>query len=145
MVLAESDWPQDAPTGPCLAQNTPERPVWVTLCPFGPLRVWSGQSEVSWGISKPFWYCEEHFRSVWIWTCIFQKPILFCTYLSPLISHRNGSVCRIYMWISVFRRNKQFRNPFLGSEDIEQIQKVHFFGTPCIFAADLGINPNLLA
>ena len=56
-----------------------------------------------------------------------QNPILFCKYLSPLISHINGSVFRIYIWISVFRRKKWSINPFLGSWDIEQIQKVHFF------------------
>ena len=99
----------------------------ATLGPLGPLRVWSGQSEVSWGISKPFWYCEEHFRSVWIWTCLFQKPIMFCTYLSPLISHRKGAVFKIYISILVFRRKKWFRNPSLGSWDNKQIQKVNFF------------------
>ena len=60
-----------------------------------------------------------------------QNPILFCKYLSPLISHINCSVFRIYIWISVFRRKKWSRNPFLGSWDIEQIQKINFFlGSP---------------
>ena len=38
---------------------------WETsLGNFGPHRVWPGQSAVSWGISRPVWYCENHFRSV---------------------------------------------------------------------------------
>ena len=122
-----TDWPRDALTGACLARATPERPVWATLGPLGPLRTWSGQSELRWGISEPFWCCEEHFRSVWIWTCLFRNPILFCKYLSPLISHRNGSVFKIFTWISVFRRKKRVRNPFLSSWDIQKIQKVNFF------------------
>ena len=40
---------------------------------------------------------------------------------------KNGSVFRIYIWISVFRRKRWSRNLFLGSWDIEKIQKVHFF------------------
>ena len=64
--LKVPDWPQDALIDPCLAHATPERPVWATLGSLGPLRVWSGQTEFSWGISKSFWCCKEHFRSVYL-------------------------------------------------------------------------------
>ena len=43
---------------------------------------------------------------------------------------KNCSVFRIYIWISVFRRKQRFRNPFLGSWYIKQIQKVIFLGRP---------------
>ena len=39
MVLTVPNWPLDALIGPCLAQATPDRPVWATLGPLGPLRV----------------------------------------------------------------------------------------------------------
>ena len=38
--------------------------------------------------------------------------ILFLKCLSHLIWHRNGSVFKIFIRISVFRRKKQFVNPF---------------------------------
>ena len=37
---------------------------------------------------------------------LFQNPILFCKHLGPLLSHRNGSVCKMCVWISVFRRKQ---------------------------------------
>ena len=73
----------------------PGNPGETSLGNFGPLRLWPGQSAVSWDISRPFWCWVDHLRSVWIWTCLFQNPILFCKYFSPLISHRKGSVFRI--------------------------------------------------
>ena len=50
----------------------------------------------------------------------FQKPILFRKYLSPHKSQRNGSVFKICVWISVFRRKKRFVNPFIGCRDMKQ-------------------------
>ena len=42
----------------------------------GPLR---GHS----GISRQLGGCEDHFRSVWICTCLFQNLVLFCNYFRP--------------------------------------------------------------
>ena len=61
-------------------------------------------SASSQGISRPLWCCEDHFRSVWICICLFRTPVLFCKYLSPLRLHKIGSVFKIYIWISVFRK-----------------------------------------
>ena len=63
---------------------------------------------------------------------LIKNPILFCKYLSPLKSHRNGFVFKIYIWTSVFRRKKQFENPILGCRNISQINIApFFFETPC--------------
>ena len=40
----------------------------------------------------------------------FQNHILFFKYIRPLIWHRNGSVFKIYKWISVLRRKKTVCN-----------------------------------
>ena len=61
---------------------------------------------------------------------VFMDFILFCKYLSFLKSHRNGSVLSIFIWISVFKRKNHFRNPFLGSRDIEKKTVSFFFGHP---------------
>ena len=45
-----------------------------------------------------------------------KSPILFGKYLGCLKSYRIGSVFKIWVWISVFRRKKQFVNPLLGSK-----------------------------
>ena len=52
---------------------------------------------------------------------------MVCKYLSPLISHRIGSVFQISIWISVFRRKKLFRNLFIGFGDIKQTNILTFF------------------
>ena len=62
---------------------TPERPIWTTWSPLGTLRVWQGQSGASRGSSKPLWCCEDHFRVVWMWTCLFLSPILFSNISAP--------------------------------------------------------------
>ena len=36
------------------------------------------------------------------------------------------------VWISVFRRRKQFENPIIGCRDIKQKPSLILFGTPCI-------------
>ena len=41
-------------------------------------------------------------QSLLILTCLLRNPILFWKFLSPLQSHRNSSVFRIEVWISVF-------------------------------------------
>ena len=61
----------------------PERPVVATCGPWGPLRVWPGQSGASRVISRLVWCCEDHLRSVWICSCLFLYPVLFCKYLNP--------------------------------------------------------------
>ena len=38
---------------------------------------------------------------------LFQNCISFCKYLGLLISHRNGFVFKIFVWISLFRRKKK--------------------------------------
>ena len=58
---------------------------------------------------------------------LIKNSILFCKFLSPLKSHRNGFVFKIYLWISVFRRKKQFENPILGCWDICKINTAPFF------------------
>ena len=62
----------------------------------------------------------------WVLTTI-KNPILFCKFLSPLKSHRNGFVFKIYIWISVFRRKKRFENPMLGCREICKINMGPFF------------------
>ena len=57
----------------------------------------------------------------------FQNPGLFCKYLSPLKSHKIGSVFKIYIWISVFREKKRFRNLFIDSGDIKQTNILTLF------------------
>ena len=127
MVLTALEWPWNAPTGPWVAPTPPERPFGATWGPWGSLGIWPGQSGASQGISRPFLCCEDHFRSVWICTCLCRKPILFCKYLSPLKSHKIDSVFKIYIWISVFRRKKRCWNPFIGSGDIKQTNIWAFF------------------
>ena len=57
----------------------------------------------------------------------FQNPVLFCKYLSPLKSHKIGSVFKIYIYISVFRRKKWFRIPFLVPEICNKYKRSIFF------------------
>ena len=64
-------------------------------------------------------------------TDLFLNPISFCKYLGPLLSHRNGFVCEMCMWISVFRRKKLFENRILGSRDIKQNA---YWNTMCAFS-----------
>ena len=67
---------------------------------------------------------------------VHKSPILFGKYLGCLKSYRIGSVFKICVWISVFRRKKQFVNPLYGSKvtKILLIQENSgvFFETPCI-------------
>ena len=62
-----------------------------------------------------------------------KNPILFCKFLSPQKSHRNGFVFKIFVWIPVFRRKNWFEYPILGCRDIVQKLSQIFFGTPCMF------------
>ena len=61
---------------------------------------------------------------------LFQNPILFCNYLGPLLSHRNGFVCKMCVRISVFRREKYLKIRYWVAEILS---KMHI-GTPCIYA-----------
>ena len=45
-----------------------------------------------------------------------KSPILFGKYLGCQKSYRISSVFKICVWISVFRRKKQFVNPLHGSK-----------------------------
>ena len=72
------------PDWPLSGQGTPWDTSLGNWGPWGPLRVWPGQSGASQVISRPLWYCEDHFRSVWICTCLFRNLVFFCKYLSPL-------------------------------------------------------------
>ena len=58
-----------------------------------------------------------------------RKPH-FGKYLNPLKWHRNGFVFKICVWISVFRRKKQFENSILSSQDIKQKPSLIFLGHP---------------
>ena len=49
-----------------------------------------------------------------------KNPILFREFLGPLWSYKNGSVFKMTVWISVFRRKKRFENPIIGCRDIRQ-------------------------
>ena len=111
--------PRVTPDCPRFTLRGPNRPQ---VAPTG----LSGGVWASQGRSRPIWLCSDHFRSFRIWLCQFRKPILFCKYLSPLKSQRNGLVLWIYIWILVFRRKKHFKNMILGSWDVKQIQKVNF-------------------
>ena len=62
---------------------------------------------------------------------LIKTPILFHIYLSSLLSHRNGSVFKMYIWISVFRRKKQFENEIFGWGYNKQKPSLIFFGTTC--------------
>ena len=71
-----------------------------------------------------------HYETVWTWINWSQSHILFCKYLGPLISHRNGFVLKICIYILVFRRQKWFENPILGSGDIKQKPSLFFLWHP---------------
>ena len=58
---------------------------------------------------------------------LIKNPILFCKYFGPLILDRSGFVFKICVWISVFRRKKQFENPMLGCQEICKINTAPFF------------------
>ena len=60
---------------------------------------------------------------------LLQNPILFCNYLGPLLSHRNGFVCKMCVWILVFRREKNYLK--IGYLVAEILSKMHI-GTPCM-------------
>ena len=120
MTWLAPDWLLTAPVIPWEALRGPSCPNWS-------LRGCPGHSGASRGISKPLWCCEDHFRPVWICTCLFWNPFLFCKYLSFLKKHKIGSVFKIYMWISAFRRKKGFRNLFIGFGDIKQTNILTFF------------------
>ena len=129
-IHTDLKWSSQYQNGLEMPQLTADWPGHTKRGPKGPKLAQTGLSLVIWtsrGILKPIWHCWDHFRSLPIWLCPFQNPILVCKYLSPLISHKNGSVFKIYIWISVFRRKKRFRNLFLGSRDIKQILFLHFF------------------
>ena len=87
--------------------QTSQEPVGASQGHYVPLRTTSGQYEYE--------------------LVSFQNPVLFCKYLSPLKSHKIGSVFKIYIWISVFREKKRFRNLFIGSGDIKQTNILTFF------------------
>ena len=61
-----------------------------------------------------------NYETVLILIDLFQNHILFCKYLSPLTSHRNGFVFKIWVWISV-QEKKLKENPILGCRNIKQI------------------------
>ena len=99
-TLRGPQWPHVAPTGLSRGVWAIQRPVGTSQGHSVSLRTTSGQYE----------YVLVSFRN----------PVLFCKYLSPLKSHKIGSVFKIYIWISVFREKKQYRNLFIGSRDIKQ-------------------------
>ena len=71
---------------------------------------------------------------------LIKNLILFCKYLSPRKSHRNGFIFNIFVWISIFRRKKRFGNPILGCRDIKRTRSLIFFGTPCRVIVQLRFN-----
>ena len=71
-----------------------------------------------------------HYETARIWIDLFQNHILFCKFLGPLISYRNGFVFKIYVWISVFRRKKGFENLVFGCREIMQKWSLIFLGHP---------------
>ena len=69
-----------------------------------------------------------------------QNPILFCKYLSPLISHINGSVFRIYIYGSQFSEEKNGQEIcFLVSEILSKYKRSIFFGMPCTITIPIPI------
>ena len=116
VVLRALEWSCEGLTGTWLAISHTVRPWGAPSCP----NQLSGVIQASLGNKRTIWLCWNHFKSKWIWTCVFQSPILFCKYLSSLKLLRNDFVFRIYRWISVLGRKKLFGNPFLGCWDISQ-------------------------
>ena len=119
MVLIEPDCPCDATTGPQLTLITD----WANL---GHLRtskceIWSVRGQL--GPRKTTLVLWEPLQLSKKWTCLSRNHILFWKYLSPLDLHRNGSIFKIFIWTSVFRRTKRFVNLFLGCWDIQQTIK----------------------
>ena len=82
-TLRGPQWPHVAPTGLSRGVWAIQRPVGASQGHSVSLRTTSGQYEYV--------------------LVSFQNPVLFCKYLSPLKSHKIGSVFKIYIWISVFR------------------------------------------
>ena len=124
-VLIEPDCPCDATTGPQLTLITD----WANL---GHLRIskfeiWSVRGQL--GPRKNTLVLWEPLQVISKWTCLSRNHILFCKYLSPLNLHRNGTIFKIFIWISVFRRKKRFVNLFLGCWDIQQTMKYRNYYT----------------
>ena len=133
VVLRALEWSCEGLTGTWLAISHTVRPWGAPSCP----NQLSGVIQASLGNKRTIWLCWNHFKSKWIWTCVFQSPILFCKYLSSLKLLRNDFVFRIYRWISVLGRKKLFGNPFLGCWDISQRIKYNsnytfFMGHPLL-------------
>ena len=92
--------------------------VWVTWGLRVLIRGYQGHSgasprsvRVSWGFSEAATATVGEYE----YEFLLHNPILFVKYLSPLKKHRNGSVFKICVWISVFRRKKRFVIPWQNS------------------------------
>ena len=79
VVLTAPEWSCEGLTGPWLAISYTERP-WGS--PRGPNQL-SGIIRASLCNKRTLWLCWNHLKSNWIWTCVFQSPILFCNISSP--------------------------------------------------------------
>ena len=118
-IHTDLKWSSQPKSGLEMSRLTPEWPRQSLRDQFGKL-----------GAPKD---CEDRFRSVWICTCLFQNPVLFCKYLSSLKLHKIGSVFKIYIWILVYKWKKWFRNLLIGFGDIKQTNIC--FETPSILGS----------
>ena len=61
---------------------------------------------------------------------LIENPILFCKYLRPLISQRNGFVFKICVWITVFRRKNDLKIQYLVAKILCKNPVLFFLGHP---------------
>ena len=100
---SSKNWPKTGPDSSQVTPSGPSNPIWLNkYYDWFILIIFKnfGSSK-----SNNLSFDQNH---------LIKNPILFCKYLSPRILHRNCSVFKIYRWISVFRRKKQFVNLLHG-------------------------------
>ena len=64
---------------------------------------------------------------------LIKNPIFFNKFLTPQLSHRNGFVFKIYVWISVFTKKNHLKIRHLVAEVLSKHGVSFFLGHPVIF------------
>ena len=75
----------------------PDLPCSIVRGPLGSQVDLNGFSMVVCASQRPVWATQGHSgaaRLFLIWTCLYRNSFLFCKYLIPLKSHRNGCVSK---------------------------------------------------
>ena len=80
VVLTTPEWSSKGLTGLLLAISHTEKPWGAPCCH----NQFSGGIRASWGNTRTIWLWSDCFKSIWIWSCVCQNPILFCKLLRPL-------------------------------------------------------------